>query len=50
MNKTLIKIGVVIFYRRGHGARSARSCNFGCISGMKEFYDKPHIHFEDSSI
>ena len=37
-------------YRRGHAARSARSCNFGCNSRTKEFYDKPHIHFEDSSI
>ena len=37
-------------YRRGHAARSNRSCNFGCISGMKEFYNKPHFYFEDSSI
>ena len=37
-------------YRRGHAARSDRSCNFGCISGTKVFYDKPHVYFEDSSI
>ena len=24
-------------YRRGHAARSNRSCNFGCISETKEF-------------
>ena len=29
-------------YRRGH---AACSCIFGCISGTKEFYDKPHVHF-----
>ena len=37
-------------YRHSHAARSDRSCNFGCISGMKEFYDKPHVYFEDSLI
>ena len=43
MNTTLIKIGVAMQPEALEAVTLA-------VSGMKEFYDKPHIHFEDSSI
>ena len=47
----LIIIGMVIFIGTAMQPEAiVRSCNFGCISGTKEFYDKPHVYFEDSSI
>ena len=40
--------------RRGHNfigvAMQPEALVAATLAGMKEFYDKPHIHFEDSSI
>ena len=49
MNTTLIKIGVVICIGVAMQPEALVAVTWR-ISGTKGFYDKPHIHFEDSSI